>query len=86
MVGRAEMITPGMEWELMKQIVRYGDADPQAKKQAIADTRALGLGRFAEPAVRRLVNKMPNRKFSQLAWNLLDASGRPADKKLALAK
>lgn len=86
MVGRAELITPTMEWELMKQVVRYGDPDSKAKEQAVANARAIGLGRFTEPAIRRLVNKMPSREFSQTAWNLLMASAKPVEKKVALAK
>ena len=86
MVGRAEMITPSMEWDLMKQITRYGDQDSQAKEQAVANARAVGLGRFTEAAVRRLVNRVPNREFSQAAWNLLNELGKPAGNKLALAK
>lgn len=86
MVGRAEMITPAMEWDLMKQITRYGENDSTAKQQAIANARAIGLGRFAEAVVRKLVNRLPNREFSQTAWNLLNEMGKASDKKLALAK
>ena len=86
MVGRAEMITPTMEWELMKQVAQYSQSDSQAKDQAVAGARAIGLGRFTEPAIRRLVTKMSSREFSQTAWNLLEAVAKPVDKKLALAK
>jgi len=86
MVGRAEMITPAMEWDLMKQITRYGESDSTAKQQAVASAQAIGLGRFAEAVVRKLVNRLPNREFSQTAWNLLNEMGKAPDKKLALAK
>jgi hypothetical protein len=86
MVGRAEMITPTMEWELMKQVVQYSQSSSEAKDQAVAGTRSIGLGRFTEAAIRRLTTKMPSREFSQTAWNLLDAVAKPPDKKLALAK
>ena len=69
----------------MKEVARYSEADPHAKEQAIANARALNLGRFTEPAIRRLVSKMPNREFSQTAWNLLDAVSKPVEKKLAWA-
>jgi len=85
-VGRAELITPTMEWALMKQVAQYSQDSSQAKEQAIAGTRATGLGRFTEPTIRRLVGKMPSREFSQTAWNFLEAVGKPADRKLALAK
>ena len=86
MVGRAEIITPTMEWELMKQVVQYSQSSSEGKDQAVAGARAIGLGRFTEAAIRRLTSKMPSREFSQSAWNLLDAVAKPAEKKLALAK
>lgn len=85
MVGRAEMITPSMEWELTKEIVRYSGGDSAAREQAVTNARALNLGRFTEPAIRRLTSKMPNQEFSNAAWNLANAMGKPAEKKLALA-
>jgi hypothetical protein len=86
MVGRAEIITPSMEWELMKQITRYGENDSRSREEAVVNARAIGLGRFAEAAVRRMVNRLPNREFSQTAWSLLTEMGKGQDKKLALAK
>jgi hypothetical protein len=86
MVGRAEIITPSMEWELMKQITRYGENDARIREEAVVNARAIGLGRFAEAAVRRMVNRLPNREFSQTAWSLLTEMGKGQDKKLALAK
>jgi hypothetical protein len=86
MVGRAEMITPSMEWDLLKEITRYGESSAAAKEQAIANTRGIGLGRFTEAAVRHLTSKMPNREFNQAAWNLLNAAGKPSDKKFASAR
>lgn len=83
MVGRAEMITPGMEWALLKQIVRYAESDPIGRQQVIADVRELGLGRFGDAALRRVLGKTPNREFSRLAWELMNATLKPADPKLA---
>lgn len=71
-VGRAEVIPPSKEWELLKQIVRFTDGDPAGRTQALDATRKLGLGRFTEAAVRHLANTIPAREFSQHAWNLLD--------------
>jgi hypothetical protein len=85
MVGRAEMITPSMEWDLMKQIARYSDADGAAREQIIEDTRKLGLGRFAEATTRRLVSKISHREFNRLSWELLEAVSKrqPQPKVLA---
>jgi hypothetical protein len=81
MVGRAEVITPAMEWEFLKQIVRYHEADPAAKQKVIAETRQLGLGRFAEPTARKVLGNTPSREFSNLAWELLEAVGKPEKEK-----
>jgi hypothetical protein len=72
MVGRAEVITPGMEWELMKQIVRFSDGDPKA----VASVQALGMGRFADAAVRRMLARTPNPEFRRVAWNLVETALR----------
>jgi hypothetical protein len=74
MVGRAEVITPAMEWELLKQIARYTQADPAAREQVVQDTRKLGLGRFAEPTMRRLTSKLSSREFNRFSSELLEAS------------
>ena len=86
MVGRAELITPAMEWSLMKQVVRYSDRDESIRARAVEDTRNLGLGRFLEPATRRLNGKMSGREFSQVSWDLVNAASKPAPeaKKLAV--
>ncbi|HEY0550198.1 MAG TPA: hypothetical protein VGF13_11405 [Verrucomicrobiae bacterium] len=70
MVGRAELITPSMERELGKQVVAYMDGDINAKLQAVNEVRAIGLGRFLEPATRKMLGKTPNPKLSQAAWHL----------------
>jgi hypothetical protein len=73
MVGRAEIITPTTEWELLKQIVRFSEAGPAERTGVVEAVKALGLGRFAEPTARRLLGRNPSRAFSQNAWNLLNA-------------
>jgi hypothetical protein len=78
MVGRAELITPSVEWELMKQIVHFSEADEVVRPQIAENVRKLGLGRFAEAATRRLMNKLPSRQFNQVSWELLAASAKPA--------
>lgn len=83
MVGRAEWITPSMEWELLKLIVRYTEADEAARPQIVENVRKLGLGRFAEATTRRLMSKLPIRQFSQISWELLETSAKPAPAALA---
>jgi len=73
MVGRAEVITPTMERQLRVQIVKFGESDPVSRQRVIEETRGLGLGRFVEPAVRRVLGKTPTREFSQQAWSLIEA-------------
>jgi hypothetical protein len=85
MVGRAEMITPAMEWRLMKEVVRYSEGGSVQQDVAVANARALPLGRFTDAAIRKLVGRMANREFSQTAWNLLKAISNPSDNKVALA-
>jgi len=78
MVGRAELITPEMERSLHTQIERYRTGDPTARTAAIESARSIGLGRFAEPTVRRLALTDPqNREFNNAAWELLWAAFAP---------
>jgi hypothetical protein len=72
MVGRAEMITSGMEWEIMKEIVKHSEGDANAAVRV----RALGMGRFADAAVRRMLGRTPSRDFNRAAWNLLETALR----------
>jgi hypothetical protein len=72
MVGRAEVITPSMEWELMKQIVKFSEGD----SKAVAGVQALGMGRFADAAVRRMLGRTPSPEFSRAGWNLLETALR----------
>jgi hypothetical protein len=87
MVGRAEVITPRMESTLAAEVERFaagGDAD---RALAIARTRELGLGRFAQPALRRILDSQ-NRsdEFKQASGQLLAAAGNPAPRSPASAK
>jgi hypothetical protein len=78
MVGRAELITPEMERSLHTQIERYRTGDPATRTAAIESARSIGLGRFAEPTVRRLALIDPqNREFNNAAWELLWAAFAP---------
>lgn len=78
MVGRAEILTPGLEKALTFEVERYRTGDDAAKAVAVNSARSLGLGRFAEPAVRRLCLADPkNRDFSNAAWQLLYGAFAP---------
>jgi hypothetical protein len=79
MVGRAEMITPTMEWQLLQQVVKYSQSDEAARPRVVAETRSLGLGRFVEPTIRRILGTSPSREFSQRAWELVQATQIPAN-------
>ncbi len=78
MVGRAEILTPGKEKALTLEVERYRTGDEATRADAVTNTRALGLGRFAEPAMRRLCLADPqNRDFTSAAWQLLYAAFAP---------
>jgi len=74
MVGRAEIIPPATDWELLKQIVRYSEPDAAGRREAIANVRQLGLGRFLQPAVAKVLGAYPSRQFSKSAWELMNAA------------
>ncbi len=73
MVGRAELIPPATDWELLRQIVRYSEADTAGREEAVAKVRQLGLGRFLQPAVAKVLGNYPSRDFRQSAWGLMNA-------------
>ena len=78
MVGRAEILTPGMEKALTQEVERYRSGNETTRAIAVENARSLGLGRFAEPAVRRLCMADPkNRDFSNAAWQLLYGAFAP---------
>jgi hypothetical protein len=85
MVGRAELITPQMENDLKREIVRYGNGSPEEKAKAVSAARALGLGRFMEPTVRRLTQRTQDKTFATQSAELLNAASKlePAGKKFA---
>jgi hypothetical protein len=85
MVGRSEMITPTMEWQLLKQVVKFSESDDTTRPNVVADTRQLGLGRFAEPTMRRILGKAAHREFSQAAWKLIEAAAKPPTSSKGLA-
>ncbi|MFM8469233.1 MAG: hypothetical protein ACKODH_04585 [Limisphaerales bacterium] len=85
MVGRAEVITPAIENAVLAQLQRFISAEPAARAQIAADTRALGLGRFLEPTVRRLAERVPAQQFSTLGWEFMTRVTAPTPAATAVA-
>ena len=87
MVGRAEVITPQMELSLFRETQRYVGGDEAARTQALANVRRLGLGRFLQPAMTRLITNGPkSRDFSTRSWELLEAASKPEGSKTVAVK
>jgi hypothetical protein len=85
MVGRAEIIPPTTDWELLKEIVRYSEPGAAVRREAIANVRQLGLGRFLQPAVAKVLGHHPSREFSQAARDLMDAVASKRNNEESLA-
>ena len=77
MVGRAELITPGMEQQLAAQITRFSATDAAARAQIVEATRNLDLGRFLEPAFRRVTSTKTNAVFRKGAAELMQLVSQP---------
>jgi hypothetical protein len=41
--------------------------------------RKLGLGRFVEPATRKILGRLPAKEFSRAAWNLAQEASKESD-------
>ena len=83
-VGRAEMITAGMEWALLREVVHFAGGDEAAKAAAIKAVQAMGLGRFAAPALTRVMGNGPRAgEFQNAALALMESFRPPAPKSLA---
>jgi hypothetical protein len=85
MVGRAELITPSMEWALLKQIVHYSEADALTRNQIVAETQKLGLGRFLQPAASRLTSSFRHPQFAQSSADLVQLAQKQASTGKSLA-
>jgi hypothetical protein len=81
MVGRAELILPSTERALNQQVTIYSEGDDDVKHQAVNEVRELGLGRFIEPATRKMLGKNPNQKFAQAAWKLAQEASKAVEDK-----
>jgi hypothetical protein len=77
MIGRAEVITPAREQALLAQVERYQAASEKDLPGIVEATRALGLGRFIQPTMNRLVQgKTRTTEFTTRAWELVNAVTR----------
>ncbi len=74
-VGRAELITPEMERNLAKEVVRYHEG---ATQEAIENVRQSGLGRFTAPAMSRVLSTPRSKEFSTAAGKLVNEAIKPA--------
>jgi hypothetical protein len=74
MVGRSEVLTPRIEREIRQQILSFKSGDARAKGRAVADTRALGLGRFLYAAVARVTTGETDEATTKAAWELFAAA------------
>jgi hypothetical protein len=71
MVGRAEVLTPGTQKKLSDALAKAQQGDSEARATVMAECKK--LGRFAEPALQKLmvVNKSN--------WALYDAAIKAAN-------
>ena len=78
MVGRAEIITPEMELALVAATERYVAAWPGDRPAIAAEARNLGLGRFMQPTLMRVMaSAKRSNEFSSLSWELLQGATFP---------
>jgi hypothetical protein len=82
MVGRAEFFSPNLEKELETLFTQYHQpfgaeetGDSARREQAVAKIRALGLGRFADPALTR-VQDLERERLTQEIARLQNALNR----------
>lgn len=61
MIGRAELITPQVEWAVLREVVRY--SEPARRAAAVAGVDKLQLGRFLDPVLAKLMGTHPTREF-----------------------
>jgi hypothetical protein len=76
MVGRAEVLTPGLEQKLSEHVKRVEHGGTKAREQFETELRK--LGRFAEPALR-LALQGTSAEESQQAWALYQTAVRAAE-------
>ncbi|HKR37211.1 MAG TPA: hypothetical protein VJT10_20355 [Steroidobacteraceae bacterium] len=83
MVGRAELITPSVVREFKQQVLTYSTGDAKAKARAVADVRALGLGRFVWAATTLVNGDGKDRAFAHALNDLMQAVSAREDARSA---
>jgi hypothetical protein len=83
MVGRAELITPSVVREFKQQVLTYSTGDAKAKARAVAEVRALGLGRFAWAATTLVNGDGKDRAFAHALNDLMQAVSAREDARSA---
>jgi hypothetical protein len=83
MVGRAELITPSVVRELKQQVLTYSTGDAKAKSRAVADVRALELGRFLWAATTLVIGDGNDRVFAHALNDLMQAVSAREDARSA---
>lgn len=74
MVGRAEMLTPEIEFAVLTEVMRHATGGSAAKATAVENVRRLGLGRFGPQALDRIMSGMPVVPALSEARSALDRS------------
>lgn len=75
-VGRAEIITPEMEREIMAASKLFGENSPEARAAAINSVRR--YGRFADPVLREAMNGAKDIASRVAIEELMSAAAKPA--------
>lgn len=73
MLGRAELITPAMEEKVSACVSLFRRQDEASRSKAVKQFQSLGLGRFAAPAIDRVIGQSTDSEFNRNARNLLQA-------------
>ena len=71
MVGRAEILSPGLEQRLTDSLTKASQGDNQARAEAQAQLQK--LGRFAEPAMVLATQRFTS-EGKQTGWTVLQAA------------
>jgi hypothetical protein len=75
MVGRAELLTPDMEGDIAKQVAALSSIDFDAREKASAALQK--LGRFTEPALKRVIDSSHDEEVKSRAKKLLAELSQP---------
>jgi hypothetical protein len=75
MVGRAELLTPDMEGDIARHVAALSSTDFDAREKASAALQK--LGRFTEPALKRIINTSRDQEVQSRAKKLLEEIRQP---------